>query len=116
MNIKETETDFLSTLFNKEGTADGFVVKRNKRSIDLWIRGEVFRINKHGVWGLKHTVVGGKDEWIAWHNEGTLSLSGLERMDIAESLSLDHSFLECSGEPCLASPSGRYTERVYCFK
>jgi hypothetical protein len=61
--IVENQSAYMDALFNpivrpetgRKGTADGYIVRRGKRFVELWINGKHYTINKWGVWcfGLK---------------------------------------------------------------
>lgn len=56
--IVENDRAYQDTLFcpvtrpdtGRRGTADGYIVRRGKRFIELWINGQNYTVNKYGVW------------------------------------------------------------------
>ena len=53
--IVESQAAFVETLFHPINgkTADGYVIRRGKRFVDVFLAGREFRLNKWGVWCQK---------------------------------------------------------------
>ncbi len=106
MRICETQSEMLDTLFTPGGTADGYVIKRTKRTVSFWCRGQAYRMNRYGVVYLGRDGGGGLmfDE-----------LTSSECQEIADQLAKDAQVEKHQGEPCLCYPDGKYTERSRAF-
>jgi len=48
--IVESKRAFLESLFSPGGTADGYVVRRGKRFVDVFLAGREYRLNCWLVW------------------------------------------------------------------
>jgi hypothetical protein len=51
--IVETEAAFTESLFAPGGTADGYVVRRGKRFVDVFLAGREYRVNQWLVWCMR---------------------------------------------------------------
>lgn len=56
MKIASNKSEFLNSLFAPGGTADGYVLKRSKRFVDVFLAGREFRVNKRLVWCMRSAV------------------------------------------------------------
>jgi hypothetical protein len=55
MRIAANKSEFLNSLFAAGGTADGYVLKRSKRFVDVFLAGREFRVNRHLVWCMRES-------------------------------------------------------------
>jgi hypothetical protein len=51
--IVETKAAFLESLFAPGGTADGYVIRRGKRFVDVFLSGREYRLNQWLVWCMR---------------------------------------------------------------
>lgn len=85
MQIVENSRALVDTLFNREGTADGYVVKRGKWWIDLFLRGEKVRLNCHGVLCRGSLLPCGR----MWWTFANMDIPSSEVKEMAEQLKRD---------------------------
>lgn len=48
--IVESQTEFIGSLFVGPKTPDGFVIRRLKRRVDVFLAGQYLSVNAHRVW------------------------------------------------------------------
>ena len=109
--IVESKSAYLDTLFQPVNgrTADGYVVRRSARFIELELFGRQYVINRWGVWAT------GTRKANAFAFSHDLPFDSYTRRQIVEALSVDAKTRRMAGERCLCYPDGRYTETEYWY-
>ena len=85
INIAESSAQCVDSLFTSGGTVTNYVIKRSQSFIDLFILGETYRLNRHGVFCLMTKLDNGRN-WFSYGGKFNAITGLIAQADLSRDL------------------------------